>query len=406
LKVIRSLLIPLGLVAASAAAQEARPVPRLLLDRRLQERPVQLTAVDDKTVMFADSAGVARTEVISDYLAILSPPDRPTPRPVSILELADGQRFVGNLAEAKPSSPDSLLWTHGALGTLEFNLDQVRVVQLQGGPEVPTRKPGEDTSDLVILVNGDRIDGFVDAIGPVVTIDSGEAGGSKRDIPHDRIQIIVLGASKSPAPEPGMTAWLGDGSIIACRAVQTSRAGELILTPRNLGEMGNRGSEAPGATVALRLDDLWALEVQPRVLLPLASLPFARQEPGAGRRWTRAVESVDPRWSALGLADIELPGPLTAEWDLPAGAIRFATDAELPRQMWTWGDCEVVISAVTAAGESELWRKRLNADSSRSRIATALPQGSQRLRVRIEAGEYGAVQDKVVLRRPVISLAP
>jgi len=406
--VTRFLLIPCSFFAAfiaPVAAQDSsttqRVIPRILLDKRLQERPVQLTAIDDKTVMYTDAAGISRTDVTSDYLAILSPGDRPAPRPASILELADGQRFIGALSESKPLSPDSILWVHAALGTLEFNLDQVRIVQLQGGPEVSLRR--DDTTDLVLLINGDRIEGFVDVIGPTVTID---ADGAKRDLPQDRIQTIILGAAKAPPPQPGMVAWLNDGSVIACRSIQTTRAGELILTPRNLGESGDRGSEAPSATLTIRLDDLWALEVQPRTLIPLATLPFTRQVPAQGRRWTRSVESIDPRWSAIGLADIEIPGPLTAEWDLPAGATRFAADAELPRQMWTWGDCEVVVSALAASGETELWRKRLNADSPRSRITAALPSGSTRIRVRIEAGEFGSVQDKIILRRAVVIAAP
>ena len=406
-----------ALWASPALAQETRGVARVLVDRKLHEQAVSLTGIDNKTVMYSDAAGLVRTETLGEYLAVLSPTPgsgagaeggRPAPHPSSILELRDGQRFVGALSSAEQrGSTETVLWEHAALGLMEFKLDEVRSVRLQAGLPTATRRAGDIATDVVMLVNGDRLEGFVDAVGPVVTID---VNGAKRELPAERVQEVMLAGSGAASSEPvrGLVAWLSDGTVVACRGLQTTRVGELILTPRTSGlERTERGTEAPppAPTVSLRLDDLWALAVDPAAIVPLASLHLSAQTPGAGRRWSRGIDVIEPRWAALGLADIELPGPMNVEWDLPPGATRFACDAEMPRQMWTWGDCEVVVSVLGPAGESELLRKRLNAESPRTRVSLAVA-GAKRLRVRVEAGEFGSVQDKVILRRGVILAEP
>ena len=408
-----SLLITM--TASGALGQEDRGVPRLLLDRKLQERPVLLRGLVDNKVQYIENSSpprpdqaVVRDDTVNDFLAILSPTadEKSRLRPTSLIELNDGQRFVGVLINSgRNDKTDSILWEHAALGIMEFKLDSLRRIQLQGGLESPLRPPGT-SGDLVVLVNGDRMEGFVEEVGSTVRID---VNGAKRDIPIERVQEMVLGAAGSAAQtaETGdVVAWLKDGSVIACRSIHTTRMGDLVLSPRVMSMEPERPTEAPAPIVSLRLDDLWALALSPKAIVPLASLPISRQEAAPGRGWTRPAAPVDVRWAAVGLADIEFPGPMTVEWDLPPGAIRLAAEAELPRQMWTWGDCELVVTVIGgpagANAESELTRKRVNAESARVRIATALPEGARKLRVTLDSGEYGAVQDKIVLHRAAV----
>ena len=58
-------------LGASAVAQETRGVPRLLLDRQLQERSVMLVGLDGRTIMYTDAAGLVRNESVGEYLAII-----------------------------------------------------------------------------------------------------------------------------------------------------------------------------------------------------------------------------------------------------------------------------------------------------------------------------------------------
>jgi hypothetical protein len=394
----------IGALCATARAQEGHAVPRVLLDRRLNERTVQLIDVSDSKIKYTESTSresLERNEPISEYLAVLSPVSEEheaAVHPVSLVELTDGERFVGSLVTHE-TKPDSIMWEHVSLGVMEFKLDSIKRIQFQGGPE-QHRDPGA-AADLVVLANGDKVEGFVDSVGPTVQL---EVNGSKRDLPVARVQEIDFAAGPAQEVKGGMVAWLRDGSVVACRSIHTTRLGELVLSPRVMGAE-ERQTEAPAPLVTLRLDDLWALSLDPSGTVPLASLPIASQTPGPDRRWAKNAVAVDARWAALGLADIELPGPMTVEWNLPTGASRFAAEAELPRQMWTWGDCElVVLTAGAGGGETEIWRRRINAEAARARIAVALPDpGAKRaLRIRLEAGEYGSVQDKIVLHRPVL----
>lgn len=391
------------LLAGAASAQDTRSVPRILLDRRLVERLVQLTGVDDRTVMYLDAAGQPRTDLLTEYLAILPPSDASilpsAERPVGIVELVDGQRMVGSLDPVRTPPADSFAWIHPGLGPLVFKLEDTRRIQLQGGAEPPSVRP-DDSTDLVMMINGDLIDGFVDAVSSQISVSVGQ---STRELPADRVQNLVLSGSKPRPPAPGMIAWIRDGSVLASRAIQTSRDGEVVITPSLAASEGAASEASSSHTLSMRLEDLRAISLDAAAIMPLASLKIESQAPGPGRRWSRPVQVIEPRWSALGLADIELPGPMAVEWALPATAGRFAADLELPRQMWTWGDCEVVVSIVDSGGTSELWRRRINAEAPRARIIASIPAGARRLRIQLNAGEFGAVQDKVLIRRGIIA---
>src|SRR6185295_1033713 len=121
-------------------------------------------------------------------------------------------------------------------------------------------------------------------------------------------------------------------------------------------------------------------------LISLASRPVLRQQAIAGRPPMPSSEPVRLWWAGAALsgapenqgresasvppldaADIELPGPMLAEWSVPTGARRLAGWAELPRDCWTWGNCVIVLSLVrgdeVGASGTELFREALSADS-------------------------------------------
>ncbi|MEX2220107.1 MAG: hypothetical protein WD749_15260 [Phycisphaerales bacterium] len=432
---MRCVLQHLGVLAAclvGAAATTAQTPPqgppppgvaRVLIDRRLQEHAVRITALDARTLTYTDSAGLVRSEPLAEFIAIL--PDHaatsdsaaggalPGFLPVGAasaqeLTLADGQRLVGRFGSVLGDAPAEVFtWEHPVLGPLEVRLDDVRRLQLgfaepallaPGGP----RQPGD--TDLVILANGDRLEGFVEGLlreGPAVRLVTGETA---RDIPFERIGHIHFQSNPAGAPPEGsLIAWLRDGSILACRALRTTRAGELTIELAMREGAPARPAEATMAQGALALADLVAADLRPGLLTPLASLPPAEQRPAAERRWSPPVTASQNN-APLHLEDLHLPGPLAVEWDLPPGASRFAATAELPRSMWDWGDAEVVVALAAQGRETELFRQRLSAERPAAAINLSLeraPAGA-RLRIRLEAGPYGAVQDRIVLRRPVL----
>jgi hypothetical protein len=232
----------------------------------------------------------------------------------------------------------------------------------------------------------------------------GDGKAPARELALDRVQEVALANPPAAGPDQGAVAWLRDGSVIACRVIRTTRAGELVLSA-TLQE-----SEAPDTRAeshprgAMRLDDLLAISFRASgaTLVPLATLPMPEQKPAGERRWSRPATAIEPARAVLGAADIDLPGPMSVTWNLPAGTTRLSAAAELPRQNWTWGDCDLVVLTGDAQGDKELFRQRLNAESPRAAIAAAIDPGATHLTVRLEAGPGGPVQDHAVLLRPML----
>jgi hypothetical protein len=92
---------------------------------------------------------------------------------------------------------------------------------------------------------------------------------------------------------------------------------------------------------------------------------------------------------------------MRVEWTLPAGASKLGTIAELPPSARVWGDCEVIVEAVSGARATELARAHLSGATPSAEISGSL-SGATKLRVTIDAGPSGPIQDRVVLRRPMI----
>lgn len=396
--------------AAPAAAQEAKGVARVLIDRELRERPVLLTGLDGRTVTYTDSAGLSRSESVDEFVAMVpavgAARGSSAASPISSLELTDGQRFFGDLAPAE-GARESVRWAHPTLGTLEFKLDRVRSLRFNlpvqggwGGPSAAT--PPDPGADLVMFANGDRAAGFVERVSgePRVVVLGPVDRGETREIGLDVVREIVL-SNPAEAPDARSTVvWLRDGSVLACRAIRTTRLGELTLTP---AFADTEAVETPPGT--LLLDDLLGVAFDSAAVTPLSSVPPAAQAPTGERPWSRPVSVVGAERAVLGAGDIQFPGPVRVEWVLPAGATRLSMDVELPRDMWTWGRCTVAVLGVDRGGaETPLARVALDAEHPREPVRADL-QGSARLVVRVDPGEFGAVQNGVVLRRPLLLIA-
>ena len=320
---------------AAAFQQEPQGVPRTLIDRKLQERTVQLIGIDTRSVTYLDIAGLVRHEPLTEFL-VLAPPspaelarcaaqlqstteqatsgpdgrlNTPTiststlpSRPSSLLELVDGQRFSGGLAQGQTPVKDVIRWSHPVLGNLEFKLDQVRRAQPNmpatsgwDQPVVAAAPAAQD--DAVIFANGDRIEGFVESIGGAGgKLEFGASGkgeaGAVRTIDLDVVREIVFANPPQVMPARSMVLWLRDGSVIACRGIQTNRLGELQISTA-LRDTESAPSESSNATPGLRLDDLLAAAFDGECLVPLATLPPVNQGPEGDRRWTAPAVALD-----------------------------------------------------------------------------------------------------------------
>lgn len=330
--------------------------------------------------------------------------------PRAFIELVDGQRFVGSPA-LQAEQGDRITWTHPRLGDLRIPLDVVSRLVLRPAVAAKAPPPHVDaTGDEVLLLNGDRVRGFVENAGAIVTVSPpkpapGLPQPASIDIPLDQVASLTLTNPKEALR--GVAVWLEDGSIVAGAGIEFDAAGRKITIAG--GSADGSAAKTPAAGASLDVATLRGIVPKAERLIPLAALPVAREAPTGDRRTFEPVRISSGELPApLGAEDVVLPGPMVVEWTLPAGADRLAGWLVLEERFWAWGDCEVTI--FLAAGEDDpsprlLMRDRLNARRPIAPVNVPLMSGGrpQRLRVIVDAGEHGPVQDQLVLRNFLIS---
>jgi hypothetical protein len=394
-----------ALLALAAGAPVLAQGDWLLIGRDLTERRVEITQLEAGTLLFVDEAGRSGKAAVADLLALINarpPAERParelpwitrqlevfgeptaTAAPdaapfVGELELADGQRWVGTLVSSRA---ESLSWLVEDSLVLDASLDSLRAAAINA-PIGDARASWGAVDDRLILTNGDIVDGFVASIGPTVRI---ETPAGDTETPIDRVAGLLLA---NPATDPtGAIVHTQRGSIIAVTSLAITATGHCSAEVNGESLVGGLG---------IRTSELRAVDLAPGDYIGLASLPpHAVTAPG-GTSPTAPRTVTDP---TLGVDSLELQGPVRVDWVLPRPAARFAATAALPPAMWAWGDCEVVVR--TADGR-EVQRERLSADHPEA--ALRVPLGGQTgFSIEIEQGRAGAVQDRIVLERPLVT---
>ncbi|HBS28862.1 MAG TPA: hypothetical protein DEB06_05305 [Phycisphaerales bacterium] len=403
------LLSAAALAQTEGSASDAPPVParvRLVL-RGLVEREGRLVSADARAVVLEDDLGRRRETPISDTLALVRlEPEGAGPlrtlrlrlvpegagRESGVLTLVDGQRFAGRPGRAPDHQTDILVWRHSGLGTLSIPAERVAGFSMPGfapidqflGAQAPAQ-------DLVVLTNGDRLEGFFEWVGVTARVES--AGGP---VPVDPALLERVVFANPREASAGGRACLSDGTVVATAGASFTESGRLSL------------ELASGKTLALRWEELRGLVTEASRVVALSSLDVAAQRAieGEERFHTPPIAARHPKPPpaggapsgppALGAMDLVLDGPMEVEWALPARAKRIAGRVALAPEALAWGDCEVVIEA----GAGEPWRVRLN--SARPTEPFNLEASGAVLRVRIESGERGPIDDRVLLQSVLI----
>jgi len=408
---IRSLCAAAALLmlAAPSAHAQREDTTRVLLDGELRGQVIRLVSLSEEAITYEDERGRRRQATIGGLVALLpippsyGSPTEPTPsmRPNTsqvdsgFLETVDGQRFPGAHAPTG-GEEEQIVWSHPAFGRVAVPLENVaRVVMRAGvGQRVldQVRANGEaPLDDQLFLINGDRLAGFLETLADPTVIDTEEGEVA---VPVDRVAAARL--ANPVEALAGLVVWLEDGTVALVASVDQLDSGALEITLPS----GQRAKYPLGA--------LRAVAFEAGKLLPLADLEPVDQQP-IGRRAllngltlldSAALADIDP----LNAPDIMLPGAMSVTFELPEGARRFATIAELPVDAQPWGDFELLI---TVDGE-ERFRRRLHADAPREEIAIPLTptRAGSRLTITIEPANYGPINDRALLRRPLLLIDP
>lgn len=178
-----------------------------------------------------------------------------------------------------------------------------------------------------------------------------------------------------------MRLWLEDGSVIGGTGLTASAGGGVVLAVA--------GSPTPAwPMVQVRAMSLKGLE-----LSGLAGLAMTPDNPRSGGV---TIEQHEARPAPLDAESIRLRAPAGVTFALPPRARRVAGSILLPEECREWGDAVVTISA----GGKTLVTQRMNARAPYLAFNSAV-SGST-LRITLEAGEGGLIQDEVVVQHAVV----
>jgi len=385
----RAIVVCAALAGATAAQADDRP--RVLYDLNLSTSLIRLESIDALSVRYEDEFGSIRSRPTSSILAILPATDWPDlddePDRQAWILLTDGQRYPGRLAPTA-GDEDMVAWSHDEFGHMEFPIESVRAVSMPGADidALRVELSSEATEDVVMLANGDRIEGFVVALTGQIEIETQDAG--LLTFEPDRVEWVLLATEDKPLT--GMAIWLRDGAVAALAETRAANGNAF------------EARLASGASATFKIEDIEAIVFNAERLHPLSSIEPEKESPIGRRALIELTETIDlgpvaSPGARLSVApDLRLPGPMRVEWDLPTDAVRFSTTAEMPRAAFPWGDCELVI----AVDDVELVRVRLNEESPTASIS--IDVRGRKLTISVEPGEYGPVRDQVILRKPML----
>jgi hypothetical protein len=306
--------------------------------------------------------------------------------------MADGQRVPGSLAGAftDPDGGMRIVWKHLGLGAIDAPLDRVAGFSLQGGAPIPVAQ----AADVVQLANGDVIEGIVERIGEVFVI---ERDGERRDVPVGR--IVACGFVTSPAPRLPIRVWQADGTVLDGTELRPvgemafALAGPSLLPGRSLVVL--TAEEMHGAMLGSQT----GVRVVPlAALVPTADAPADVQLATNRPRAPEALDADPP----LGLASLEVRGPVRLVYELPKGSERLVGRFLVRERLREWAHAPVVVKQ----GRHELVSATLDAQNPvldlDLRLDPALEGTDAALTIEIGEGQRAGIGDVIVLDRALV----
>lgn len=376
------------------------PAQRVLVTRDLAARQVLVTRLGE-VVKYQGPNGRAQSMPLTEVLAILPAPSQTGSRraasdadaePRAVLALATGEKVHGEAVWPEMPS-ESFGWRSELLGQFAVKLDEVLGWHAEG-VDMPL---GSAAGDVLRLANGDVLSGFL------ATVSTGKISieVDKKARTVDPSVVVAASLSTPAKPGAGPMVFLNDGTALLIDGLAAgtgdAQSGAVLAATRR------------GQSLSIRADTVVAYAADASALTSLSALSQPLMTPTGGRNWTPGIEVVDPT-APLGISDIVLPGPMEVTWTLPGKAGRIAASLELDPASRVWGDCVVTVTLTSGKGAAgsggagkDLLKARLNEDSP---VASFLAEtvGGGSIKIKVDPGERGPVQDRVIIRRPMILL--
>ena len=287
------------------------------------------------------------------------------------LLLVDGTRYTG-WAEVERGV---VVWRNWWAGTVRPTIEQT-LWFIDENTAIP---PKASTEDVLILQNGDRIDGLVESLGDVVQVE--RADTSVINVPFERIAAMAF--LNDPAEPTGTRLWLrtGDEVLIEDFAFEQGTGFRMPRHERLRVNMLAGIAFEPAQQVALAgLDShVEALTTSPRFHVPNPSQFLQPSE----------------AWP-LDAPTVVLSGPMRATWTLPERGMGFVARAVLPAGARELGDLELVVF------DNDVERARIALHARHATETLAIRIESDHLAIELHEAGGGPVQDTVHLERALL----
>jgi hypothetical protein len=384
---------------------------------------IEASSESERTLMTDRIAAFISDRIRPGMTRFIDPAmDAPSPIAFGLLELANGQRLPGSFR----STSEGMFWDHRWIGSIPIATEEIASIRLRGA-RTPARRTDGDT---ILFTNGDQGVGFIESLGNDVLFEPSEAdpqapsdgtgaaadpsGGvattdavaGGRKISIDRLAAIAFAQTDSPTLA-GMRLWVVDGSLVGGSALTfDSKDGwGFTLTDPVLSKV--RANRTTDNAAANPIAGLFAHDgLQPVALLgkPAVSLPSGQFRFGL----SDAVRVAPADRALLGLAAIELTGPIVARFTVPPSTTSGEKisptifSCELSLRQPAPIDARVDVEITLGGARSE----RITLDSSSRRVPVVLsadldPASSsgRELVITVTDGGNGIAGDVVVLER-------
>ena len=295
------------------------------------------------------------------------------------LFLSDGQRIPGKL-ELRGGVPS---WVSPWCAPRALDGDGVRGFAL-GTAALPAASDG----DVLLLRNGDRVDGIVSGItasGIAVEVGSG-ADRSISTLAWDTVSAVGLVAP--PMPRAGARVWLADGTVIDGDSVSW-------MTPQYMRIVGGSGTAQRPISIPRRM--VLAVQSSPTSATPLAQLaPVASGVTAPAARYSQPSPTVVAGTWGLDAPPIEIEGPVVLSYPAQSAPSRLVAVASRPSTAREASDVDLVVRS----GGKELLREHMDAMRARMEIRVDIPAAPFSIELVPSSGS--AAGAFVVLERAVL----
>ena len=295
------------------------------------------------------------------------------------LFLSDGQRIPGKL-ELRGGVPS---WVSPWCAPRALDGDGVRGFAL-GTAALPAASDG----DVLLLRNGDRVDGIVSGItasGIAVEVGSG-ADRSISTLAWDTVSAVGLVAP--PMPRAGARVWLADGTVIDGDSVSW-------MTPQYMRIVGGSGTAQRPISIPRRM--VLAVQSGPTSATPLAQLaPVASGVTAPAARYSQPSPTVVAGTWGLDAPPIEIEGPVLLSYPAQSAPSRLVAVASRPSTAREASDVDLVVRS----GGKELLREHMDAARSRMEIRVDIPAAP--FSIELVPSSSSAAGAFVVLERAVL----